>query len=609
MVFLRPLIVGMLLQHLHYTICDSEKTYFIKATEDSPCATQPCLTLSEFIHNTTKDIKAGMVLLFGAGNHTLNSRKNFSNIEKCSMLSKDNNSIIACGKLVTGFTFKNVSMVTLTNITFIGCGNESISNAVLQISQVNINISTCTFLHSKGRIIEAAHASIITTNCIFKNSSAEVIVTKYNTTLLDVGSIYSHNTFPTKIGLGPALLYITASNAKFINSKFRENFVQIKMIQVMSGTLTLRQCEMAYNNGMRLVMSSNSSLQISDSKLTHNFALHSIFLIQVRFTNLSISSSTFAHNIAELRVNIFHVRESIVESYHALIITNNTSYQEFSYNLMDIRDSKVKFGKVHYSNNTGTIFFMHSKAIFTKRSKFQNHKQIKGAYSYGGAITSIASIIRFQSTTTFCDHDSQNKGGAVYAFESRIYANDETLFYNNKAGMSGGALYLDQSDFICQKKCTFTGNTAFKGGAIHAISSIITVGSDWNKYEQNSGVKSSLVFISNSADKGGAIYLEGNSKLRMPRGEECTYELVFDNNVAKFGGAIFVNDYTNVCNYSTCFIQAPSLLTLDPWNGRIKLNSTNGTNTIYGGLLDRCIAKRRYSGNHLRTWRGIDYIK
>ena len=593
---------------LHYTISDNEQTYFIKATADSPCAAHSCFTLSNFINNTAKDVKTGMILQFGAGNHTLNSRCNFSNIEKCSMSSKDsNNTIIICDKLGAGFTFNNVSMVTLINIIFIGCGNDSRFYAVLQLSQVNINISACTFLHSKGRAIEAAHANITTQNCTFEKSTAGVIIAENDTAMYDTGSIYTHNTFSMDLS---ALLFFSSSTANYTTSTFHENFATVKekfdMIRVTSGKVAIIACELAHNNGTMLLTSTNSTIKIFNSMLTHNFILHSYSLIQVSTTNILIDYSTLAYNVADKRGTILHVRRSTVESCHTLTIVNNTS--PFSYAIMDIRESEVKFGEIDYSNNTGTIFLEHSKANFTEQSKFQNHKQVKGPYSYGGAITSIASIIRFQGTTSFCKNYAILKGGAIYATQSRLYTNGDTLFSNNKAGQSGGALYLDQSDFVCQKKCTFTGNAASKGGAIHAISSIFTMGSDWNKFGRNKDIKSSLFFASNSADKGGAVYLEANSKFRAPRGENCTYEMEFDNNVAIFGGAaVFVNDYTNVCNHSMCFIQASS--TYASRNNQIRINSTAGNTTIYGGLLDRCTVERRYSGNDLRpTTIGFNYI-
>lgn len=87
--------------------------------------------------------------------------------------------------------------------------------------------------------------------------------------------------------------------------------------------------------------------------------------------------------------------------------------------------------------------------------------------------------------------------------------------------------------------------------------------------------------------------------------------LEFDNNTAQIGGAIFVDDHsnTNICieeNYGTCFIQLPSFAS-SPWNGAIEINSPNGNTTIYGGLLDRCMAKHKYTNSEQKM--GIDYLR
>ena len=83
------------------------------------------------------------------------------------------------------------------------------------------------------------------------------------------------------------------------------------------------------------------------------------------------------------------------------------------------RYSEVKFGTFYYTKNTGSILFIRSKATFTNFSKFQNHKVISNiSNTHGGAITSIASIIHFEGTTSFSDYDAQIRGGAIYAIES-----------------------------------------------------------------------------------------------------------------------------------------------------------------------------------------------
>ena len=156
--------LGTLFLYLYHTnsMCDSEKTFFIKATEDSPCAAQPCLTISEFVNNITNNIKVMHAEWFCnlARQETihLNSQWNFSSNEKYS--TKGRNNTIICDKLGAGFAFSNVSIVLLTSLTFIGCGNDSWFYVVLQLFLVNISISVCTFLHSKGSAIEAAHTNI-----------------------------------------------------------------------------------------------------------------------------------------------------------------------------------------------------------------------------------------------------------------------------------------------------------------------------------------------------------------------------------------------------------------------------------------------------------------
>jgi hypothetical protein len=60
--------------------------------------------------------------------------------------------------------------------------------------------------------------------------------------------------------------------------------------------------------------------------------------------------------------------------------------------------------------------------------------------------------------------------------------------------------------------------------------------------------------------------------------------------------------YTTICENSICFIQAPSY----DRNDWIKIKSADGNTTIYGGLLDRCVAKRKYIQDDAMI--GINYF-
>ena len=213
-----------------------------------------------------------------------------------------------------------------------------------KISQTDINISTCTFLNSRGEVIDATQANITMGDCIFENSTVEWLITENNT---DIRSNYAQN----------------------------------------------------------------------------------------------------------------HKSEKITD-------------------IIDIHQSEVTFVHLLYSNNSGSILIRHSKAE-VKHSKFQSNKQTE--HPDRGAITSIASVIKFYGNTAFCDHDAWHAGGAILAIESRVYARGDIQFANNKAKRhksSGGALYLYHSSFTCENRCTFISNKASNGGAIYAINSIITMGRD-----------------------------------------------------------------------------------------------------------------------------------
>ena len=126
-------------------------------------------------------------------------------------------------------------------------------------------------------------------NCSFENSSVGVIIAKFNTTMLDIGSIYTLNTFSTK---SSTLLFINGSIANFVNCRFYENFAKTTIIHTKAGTLTLRQCELTHNKGKGLVESYNNTIMIYDSNLSRNFVFDWMLFLQIKATNLSIDKST-----------------------------------------------------------------------------------------------------------------------------------------------------------------------------------------------------------------------------------------------------------------------------------------------------------------------------
>ena len=157
----------------------------------------------------------------------------------------------------------------------------------------------------------------------------------------------------------------------------------------------------------------------------------------------------------------------------------------------------------------------------------------------GGAITSFQSTVIFTGVSSISNNQAR-RGGAILATESIIMIYGATTIANNTAtDSSGGGISLQQSDLEVKGNCTISGNNAMRGGGIHATSSTIAVHQPWT-----------LKIINNKAGNyGGGLYLEVYPKLYVLKSQQSYYNdeylLIFMDNHANYGGAIYVADDTN----------------------------------------------------------------
>ena len=109
----------------------SHTTLYVKPTLDTLCPTDPCLTLSEYAQETDRYLVSNTTLLLLPGDHVLSVNftvENVSHFEIHTQLTSPDNytanrNRIVCRGLV-GFTFRNVSHVTLCGLTFNSCGKR-----------------------------------------------------------------------------------------------------------------------------------------------------------------------------------------------------------------------------------------------------------------------------------------------------------------------------------------------------------------------------------------------------------------------------------------------------------------------------------------------------
>ena len=513
---------------------------------------------------------------------------NVSNIVSFKVMSETSRSWIKCRKL-SGFNFQNVSKIQIVNLNFCGCGVSYFTPTLstIKVQQSFITLEACVFIHSNGTVIEAHNSNIAINQCIFNYS----YVGLHNSNCNKSNGISS-------TGVVSALLISNCSVANFSECTFHgnSNFVDA-VIQVNGSNIKMYKCEITNNTG-RVIYSSNSTVEIQGCHFKYNCA-KKLGMLQIESSrNLIINSTDIEDNEANMFQDLVLSVQGSLANISGLVIRRNKGIV-----VAFIKSTVNVVGNFMYSDNFGTLLIRLSDVSFNGVSHFLRNVQPWPTY-YGGAVTSSISTVNFNAKTAFSDNWSKEVGGAIWSSGSKLFARCKLVITNNTAGKKGGGIYLYHSELFCHN-CTITGNHASdRGGGIHASSSRISVGSQWKESEWIGDTTSTLVFASNNATTGGGLSLEANSKLYAFGESDYWYDIVFKNNTAEIGIAIFVDDNsTNFatcnCTYSNtysveneCFLQTPFFIkygNVQP-GGSVSFSESRSLSNImlFGGLLDRC---------------------
>ena len=259
-----------------------------------------------------------------------------------------------------------------------------------------------------------------------------------------------------------------------------------------------------------------------------------------------------------------------------------------------------------------------------------------GSLQEGGAITLFQSNAFFEGSCSLQNNHADN-GGAMHSSESKIYVNGDVTIAHNTATGNGGGVYLSNSELNCKWRSNFilnANNATNKGGGIYVVSSSIKAISaiiQSYPYPQYPYSGARLIFTNNKAEKGGGLSLEANAKLyilkyTVHRYYEYTMHdtntTIFIANTADYGGAVYVNDDTNsgTCaeiQKTECFFQVLAIHGAEDrfLNAQSMYFAQNmaiiSGSTLYGGLLDRCavsqFAEVRYK-NREDIGNGVNYF-
>ena len=496
----------------------------------------------------------------------------------------------------------NCTFTSYRNGTF----RPSLKTLVVLNSSPDFSHTFGTNSATVGGAIIATHSTIYVSNSDFNGNSAQAggaIFAEMGSEVTIMDSRFVSNTFIPFNSIGGAI-HIEDSTASIGGDSLFSN-------------------NQAFAGGAVAFFVSNGT--IFDGNFTNNFAI-AAGAVYCYSGSASIKGGHFSKNSAGLaggviysllsqiamggnfyenfavRGAVLYVEECQVQFESINSTVNITDNSAQAYATLYLAESTGHFtGNVIMTNNKGTLVIFNSNVTFVASIVFTNCRGVEftlGNVAEGGAITAFQSNVITNGVCTFYDNFAET-GGAVHLTESTLYVNGQMIIANNTAMTNGGGVYLYQSEISCQQRGTLviSNNKANEnGGAIFAVSSTIKV-TTRSYFVQGAY----LEITSNSAKRGGGIFLQANAKIyvfKTDTFQDVNATMYLISNTASYGGAIYVDDSTNfgtcvVDSTSECFFQVMALHQFPTFYVTRSISfsrnfaRTSGS-SLFGGLLDRC---------------------
>ena len=175
------------------------------------------LTLSQFINNTINYLMNDTRLAFSPGNYSLESKLVVENIHSFSMSVWPTKAVITCG-YNAWFEFRNVSIVTMSGLDFIGCfDNHVVSVSHFQLENLGFFGNSQPTVNNTVLIIEETAASL---DSVVFISAIEKLQTSDTPPELPEGCTIS----TTDVAIG---ILSKRSNIRITQSRFEGNKVSL----------------------------------------------------------------------------------------------------------------------------------------------------------------------------------------------------------------------------------------------------------------------------------------------------------------------------------------------------------------------------------------------
>ena len=407
-------------------------------------------------------------------------------------------------------------------------------------------------------------------------------------------NVFGHNnSFDNNYaGLG-GVLHSEISSITFETCSFDYNYVYASggVLHTYDSNITVKECNFTCNTAQTgaVIKVEGGFIVFETSLFDFNLAEAEGGVLHAESSHIIAKYSNFTHNAAS-RGAVIYATRTLLTMNSSVVIVNNVA-TKYATVYLDECEVNIWGEHVIFANNTGSFVAYRAHVSFMGYTNFLNN-QINAQDDNileGGAITLFLSVMHFDGSC-IVSHNHAEYGGAIRSSESKVFVNGNLTVTHNSANESGGGIYLYNSEMNCTdcNSLKLLHNTAkSRGGGIHAIASTIKL------CYVHSIVRVTVVFTNNTAEKGGGLSMESNSKLYMFGGFFALIRVCYEGNSADYGAAMFVDDdtYTSTCSRKLkgeCFFQV-----LGKVYERNRLQFSRNIarysgSTLYGGLLDRC---------------------
>ena len=499
MAWLSVFTIILLFYSLHQV---ASETYYIKANPTDLC-TSPCLTLSQFVDNSSHLLNSNITLVFSPGIHYLNVSLTVPNLSYFSMTSEVQHltAQIRCAHY-SQIIFSQSQNILITNMEFVGCGGNQVVNVdrlvvhdssfrghdqensgmALELIEATAEIINCTFSLNRYGAIIAAHSDINISQSIFEKNGAHhfnlhngAIFVEQQSIINIIACAFVSNS--AQIGV----IYSRSCSITIKMSEFYGNNVSYGGVLTSDSSMIEIELSIFKDNIGSALVSDISIVKINTSEFYDNDVSYDGVLISDRSETI-IEQSIFKDNIGTA-VSTYNCTVKIKTSnFFRVVLTSYSSditieQSVFEYNIIYNNDP----------NSLNGVLISQSSSVTIVKSKF--------CHNYG-----IILIFTNNRNSTIDESEFRNNTGSVIlSSNSNVVITTSEFDNNTEAGyflLEQGMILGTYGGTIMINDSNFTNNN---GPVIMALSSII---------EHHN----SLQVVNNSAENGYAIVHLYNSE-------------------------------------------------------------------------------------------------